>query len=142
MRSTLSTRAWGTSSGELALDQQCDRARGDRITGVVVPVERATGARGEARARHDAAAVFGDGGDLDVDVPDALPHVETGEQVVPTHARASSPIAIRPTRCGQRSGIGVRVPGGHEDGLFSPVLTAPLPQVWWAVPVPPEGPPA
>ena len=101
---------------ERALHEQRDRAPGHRIRRVVVAVGDGTGDAREARPRGRPAAVVGDRLDLDVGVPGLVDGVvagpsdlepgpvETGEQVVPTHAGASS-------RVGHGIGQG-RVPGG------------------------------
>ena len=72
-----------------AFDQQCHRARRDRVGGEGVAVDVGTGdARVEASG-PDAAAVVGDRRDLDV-AADQLEHLEPGQQVVQAHACGSS----------------------------------------------------
>ena len=107
-----------------ALHEQRHRPPGDGLGRVVVAVGPCAGDAREARAGLDPAAVVGDGVDLDVGIagelePAELPEppgpVETGEQVAPTHACASSrlghgnrrvPVALCPTEHG-----GTRHPG-------------------------------
>ena len=110
----------GDLEGEEPLDEQRHCTAGDGFGRVLVPVGRAARDAREARARRDLPAVVGDGIDLDVRIPGELGSgdtprpVETGEQVVPTHACASS-----------RLGHGIerdRVPGarrGSHHGRIS-----------------------
>ena len=80
-----------------ALHEERDRAVGDGLRRVVVAVEpRARPAREAGTGTH-AAAVFGDEGDFDVGVVHAFHDVETGEQLVPPHACASSRLFDHPT---------------------------------------------
>ncbi len=103
---------------ERTLHEQGHRAPGDGLGRVVVAVGPRAGDAREARAGLDPAAVVGDGVDLDVRIagelePVELPEppgpVETGEEVAPTHACASSRLG-----CGNRR-VPV-APGPTEDG--------------------------
>ncbi len=93
---TLGTCACGDLERQRTFDEQRHRTPGHRVGGVLVAVGDGTGDAREARPRARLAAVVGDRGDLEVGIAgpnDLVPDpVETGEQVVPTHARASSPV--------------------------------------------------
>ena len=68
----------GHRESQLALDEQRDRARGDRVGGVVVTVAGGTDDAREARVRRDAPAVVGERAHLDRRVAANVEHVDVG----------------------------------------------------------------
>ena len=105
----------GDGERQRALDQQRDGTAGHRLRRMVVAVGDRPGDAREAGSRCRVTAVVGDRHDLDLGIPgpgvDVRGLVETGEQVVPTHARASSRVG---------HGSGVRVPGARRAPADGP----------------------